>query len=69
MTKLKTTYQEPGGRTTGNTPAGTEPDSHHAHPATSGTDHDTDSTGVSMNQGHGHPRDEHSKRGSDGQDG
>ncbi len=72
MSKLKTTHQEPDGRTTGNTPPGTEGENNHGaefgakRPATSGTDHDADPSGTSINQGHGHPRGE---RGSDGQDG
>jgi hypothetical protein len=30
-------------------------------PATAGTDRDADETGTSINQGHGHPRDERKK--------
>jgi hypothetical protein len=70
MSKLKTTYQESGGHTTNNTPPGTENETQHPkHSGTSGTNHDADTTGESINQGHGHPRNEHNQRGGDGQDG
>lgn len=32
-------------------------------PATAGTDRDSDERGESMNQGHGHPREERNRRG------
>jgi hypothetical protein len=32
-------------------------------PATAGTDGDADSSGVSKNEGHGHPREERDRRG------
>ncbi len=62
MSKLKTTYQGPGNITTGDTPQGTHGENEggqQGRAGTAGTDRDTDTTGESKNQGHGHPRDQH----------
>jgi hypothetical protein len=67
MSNLKTGYQGPGNVTTGNTPEGVQGEHNKGdefgarRPATSGTNHDADTSGESMNQGHGHPRDQHSQ--------
>lgn len=64
MGDLKTTTQKPGGATTGMTPRGDEgePDRRDEfgarEPGTAGTDRDLDRSGASINQGHGHPREE-----------
>ncbi len=66
MSDLKTGYQGPGNATTGNTPEGVQGENNKGdefgarRPATSGTNRDADTTGVSKNQGHSHPRDQHS---------
>lgn len=64
MGDLKTTTQKPGGATTGMTPQG-DPGEHNQggefgarEPGTAGTDRDLDRSGTSVNQGHGHPREE-----------
>jgi hypothetical protein len=64
MGELKKTTQKPGGATTGMTPKG-DPGEHNegaefgtADRATRGTDRDLDRSGTSINQGHGHPREE-----------
>jgi hypothetical protein len=65
MSKLKTTYQGPGNITAGDTPPGTHGENEGGQqagarrPGTAGTDRDTDTTGESKNQGHGHPRNQH----------
>lgn len=64
MSDLKTTYQHPGGVTSGNTPEGTQGENNQgaefgaSDRATRGTDRDLDTSGESRNQGHGHPREE-----------
>ena len=64
MGDLKTTTQKPGGATTGMTPQGDEGEHNHgtefgaSDAATRGTDRDLDRSGTSINQGHGHPREE-----------
>lgn len=68
MGDLKTTRQTEGGGSTGvqtgNTPRGTEGDHNHgaefgaSEAGTRGTDRDLDRSGTSLNQGHGHPREE-----------
>jgi len=68
MGELKTTHQTEGGGSTGAqtgmTPEGTEGDHNQgaefgaSEPATRGTDRDLDRSGTSINQGHGHPREE-----------
>ena len=64
MGDLKSTTQQPGGTTTGMTPAGDPGDDERGaglgtrERATRGTDRDLDRGGESVNQGHGHPRDE-----------
>ncbi|HEX8244993.1 MAG TPA: hypothetical protein VF541_15900 [Longimicrobium sp.] len=64
MGDLKTTTQKPGGATTGMTPKGDEGQHNQgaefgaSDAATRGTDRDLDRSGTSMNQGHGHPREE-----------
>ena len=66
MSDLKTGYQGPGNATTGNTPEGVQGEDNKGdefgarRPATSGTNRDADATGESKNQGHSHPRDQHS---------
>ena len=52
---LKEGYQKNGGVSSNMTPKGTHDDKPHT-PATAGTDHDTDKSGESKNQGHSHPR-------------
>jgi hypothetical protein len=60
MSDLKTTYQGHGNVTHNDAPKGETDEKNSARvPNTAGTDHDTDKTGNSINQGHGHPRDEH----------
>ena len=67
MSDLKTGYQGPGNTTTGNTPEGVQGENNKGdefgarRPATSGTNHDADATGESKNQGHSHPRDQHTE--------
>ena len=64
MGDLKTTTQKPGGATTGLTPQGHEGEHNRGdelgarEPGTAGTDRDLDRSGTSINQGHGHPREE-----------
>ena len=64
MGDLKTTKQTPGGASTGMTREG-EVGRHNegaefgaSERATRGTDRDLDRSGTSINQGHGHPREE-----------
>jgi|GEM_PF-2995541 hypothetical protein len=65
MSGLKETHQQNGGVTTGNTPKGTHGDEKKAgsNASTSGTDRDLDRSGESVNQGHGHPRNDHKQDG------
>jgi hypothetical protein len=71
MTKLRKGEQRGAGSSTGVThPSGGEEgeENHGAgfgthEPGTAGTNRDADETGESMNQGHGHPREERSRRG------
>jgi hypothetical protein len=64
MGDLKTTTQKPGGATTGMTPQGDQGEHNRGdefgarEPGTAGTDRDLDRSGTSINQGHGHPREE-----------
>ena len=64
MSDLKTTHQHPGGVTSGDTPPGREGEDNQGaefgtrDAATRGTDRDADPSGQSINQGHGHPREE-----------
>ncbi|HEX6748575.1 MAG TPA: hypothetical protein VF092_14855 [Longimicrobium sp.] len=64
MGDLKKTTQMPGGATTGMTPEGDEGEHNRGsefgarEPGTAGTDRDLDRSGTSINQGHGHPREE-----------
>lgn len=64
MADLKKTTQTGQGVTTGMTPPGTQGDDNQgaefgaSDRATRGTDRDLDRSGTSMNQGHGHTREE-----------
>jgi len=64
MGDLKRTTQQPGGANTGMTPAGDPGDGNTGagfgtgERATRGTGRDLDRSGQSLNQDHGHPRDE-----------
>jgi hypothetical protein len=64
MGDLKKTTQMPGGAPTGMTPEGDEGERNRGselgarEPGTAGTDSDLDRGGTSINQGHGHPREE-----------
>ena len=64
MADLKTTQQGTGGYKTDRTPQG-DPGEHNAgaefgtkDASTGGTNRDADASGTSINQGHGHPREE-----------
>jgi hypothetical protein len=68
MADLKTTQQGTGGYKTDSPPKG-DPGEHNqgaefgtAEPATRGADRDADPSGTSINQGHGHPREERGQR-------
>lgn len=64
MSDLKTTRQQPDGTPTGRTPPGEQGENNRGEefgakrPGTAGTDRDAAPSGESMNQGHGHPREE-----------
>jgi hypothetical protein len=64
MADLKTTQQGTGGFKTDRTPAGDPGEQNEgaefgtSDAATRGTDRDADRSGTSINQGHGHPREE-----------
>jgi hypothetical protein len=68
MSDLKETRQTPAGGKTGRTPQGDEGADNRgaefgtAERGTRGTNRDADPSGTSVNQGHGHPREE---RGGD----
>ncbi len=69
MTDLERATQRPDGSQTGDTPSGEQGEGNQgaefgtSERGTRGTNRDADASGVSANQGHGHPREERGQNG------